>query len=323
MTSAGQRGAARAAFKPARKSVVRVNANVASWTCGEKPRVPEEQMSAMHMTHEALAHNLAVTLSAYLRSSFTVSLDEVQEAVPDEFAKDMADPAYVATLRLGSPEALGVLHLELPLATTILDLLLGGDGSTDLIERDLTDIETEILRAADKLIAEEIEKAWQLTAGVRCQAGRRIRPAETAQVLRANKRLLVSKLKMEVGPAQGTLTLAFPEPVLTLILRKLNAKAAPRPAAAAPVSPRLRERVMDCRFLVEMTLPGMVIAARDLMALEPGGVLVLRHHTEQPGLIGIAGQPKFTAYPVRHGPQRGARIVECVEPRAAAEEEKL
>ena len=65
---------------------------------------------------------------------------------------------------------------------------------------------------------------------------------------------------------------------------------------------------MDCPFQTQLQLPPTPVTVRELLRLEPGSVLMLRHRAQAPGILRVAGKDLFAAYPVRSGSARGAQI---------------
>jgi flagellar motor switch protein FliM len=71
---------------------------------------------------------------------------------------------------------------------------------------------------------------------------------------------------------------------------------------------QLRERLLESRFAARLNLPSCLLSIRQLVALEPGSVLVLPKRANDPVHLDVAGKAMFLAYPVRFGSKRGARI---------------
>jgi flagellar motor switch protein FliM len=57
-----------------------------------------------------------------------------------------------------------------------------------------------------------------------------------------------------------------------------------------------------------LELPPTAVPVRELLQLQPGSVLMLRHRAQAPALLRVAGKELFMAYPVRSGATRGAQI---------------
>ena len=77
-----------------------------------------------------LARNLTHNLAAWLRTRFQVNLVSAEQIQFNEFLPRIPEISYVASVRLEPLGALSVLQLDLGLAPPIIDLLLGGRGTT-------------------------------------------------------------------------------------------------------------------------------------------------------------------------------------------------
>lgn len=73
-------------------------------------------------------------------------------------------------------------------------------------------------------------------------------------------------------------------------------------------APPIRERILDCDMEVSAELPGLKVAVRDLIALQPGSVLKLRAPINTPGMLTAGGLGIFEAVPVRKGSQKAAQL---------------
>ena len=71
---------------------------------------------------------------------------------------------------------------------------------------------------------------------------------------------------------------------------------------------QVRMLLMDCPFQAQLELPPTPVTVKELLQLQPGSVLMLRHRAQAPGTLRVAGKELFMAYPVRSGSIRGAQI---------------
>jgi flagellar motor switch protein FliM len=84
---------------------------------------------------------------------------------------------------------------------------------------------------------------------------------------------------------------------------------------------QLRALLLESRFAVDLSLPASPLSIREVVALEPGKVLVLPKRIQEPAHLNVAGKPMFRAYPIRHGSGRGARVERRMPMRASVKGE--
>jgi flagellar motor switch protein FliM len=107
----------------------------------------------------------------------------------------------------------------------------------------------------------------------------------------------------------GSFQLLLPPSFINFLIKQADADQ-PRKQSKLRYFPAtgIRERILDCDFVVAADLPGMRVSVRDLIALQPGCVLKLRAPVRAPGMLTVEGQEIFEAAPVRNGAQKAAQL---------------
>ena len=123
-------------------------------------QITHEQLRAIGTVNDLFARNLMHTMGAWLRTNFQVRTAAAKQMTYTEYLNRPKDLSYVCSIRMEPLGALGLLELDLSLASPIVDLLLGGVGRGGTA-RDLTDIEDAILTSVTELIVRELNSAWQ------------------------------------------------------------------------------------------------------------------------------------------------------------------
>jgi len=91
-------------------------------------QISNDQMRAISSVNDLFARNLMHTLGAWLRTPFKMKLVAGEQLPFSEFLERLSSPSYVCSIRLEPLGAVGLLELELALASPIVDVLLGGVG---------------------------------------------------------------------------------------------------------------------------------------------------------------------------------------------------
>src|ERR1700678_2631651 len=123
-------------------------------------QISNDQMRAISSVNDLFARNLMHTMGAWLRTPFKMKLVAGEQLPFSEFLERLSSPSYICSIRLEPLGAVGLLELELPLASPIVDVLLGGVGRA-WPTRELTDIEEAILTSVVQLAVKELNLAWQ------------------------------------------------------------------------------------------------------------------------------------------------------------------
>ncbi len=271
-------------------------------------QISNDQMRAISTVNDLFARNLMHSLGGWLRTPFRVKLVAGEQLPFSEFLERLPALAYVCSVRLEPLGAVGLLEVDLSLATPIVDVLLGGVGRAGG-RRELTDIEEAIMTAVVELIVQELTLAWQ-PVGLEFALERRETEAQAARAMTLGEKTLCVSFEVRMPEVQGVLNLCLPAVVLNAILRRLIAEGdRPRRRSKDAVA-RIRELMGQAKMGIALQLPPIRLRASEVASLEPGTVLRLSVPRHESSEVRIGGLRLAKARPVRSGEHRGA-LLEC------------
>jgi flagellar motor switch protein FliM len=185
-------------------------------------QISNDQMRAISTVNDLFARNLMHSLGGWLRTPFRVKLVAGEQLPFSEFLERLPALAYVCSVRLEPLGAVGLLEIDLSLATPIVDVLLGGVGNAGE-RRELTDIEEAIMTAVVELVIQELTQAWQ-PVGLEFALEKRETEAQAARAMSLGEKTLCVSFEVRMQEVQGVLNLCLPAVVLNAILRRLIAE---------------------------------------------------------------------------------------------------
>lgn len=293
---------AAAAGKSRARAVARCNFH----TVGQ---ISREEIGAMARLHESFTRNLNHSLGAYLRVVLEVKLDSVEQLTYSEFLKRVPEVTYLASLRMMPLDSAAAVQMDLNIAFPIIDLLLGGKGGADFEAREVTDIEEGILENVMRLVARELQAVWEPVLPQEFEFEQRWQTAQIQQFMSPNERVLVIAFDVRMAEANGKLHMLVPALASNALLRRLSLEWSVQKRRGTPEEQaRIRGRLLQCPFPVELELPGGITSVRELMALEPNHVLPLNLPLDSPAYLSVAGLRLYTATPARSGGLRASQI---------------
>jgi flagellar motor switch protein FliM len=215
---------------------------------------------------------------------------------------------YLATCTLTPANATALLQMDLSVAFPLIDVLLGGEGKGPPPERQITAIEEQILETVMRIICRELETAWQILP---LQFAFEERPpaSQVQHLMPTDERTLSLSFELSVAESRGTLNLVFPAIVSHALLRKMAANLSRARRRIQPDSQRLRTRLLECPFTLELGARIGNVPLREMMRLSPGQLLLLRASVEQPAELQTTGHAMFMAMPARRGASRVAQVL--------------
>lgn len=272
-------------------------------------------LSAHHLRdvttlHESFVRRLSTSLGAYLRVGFEMNLVAAEKLKFDEYLGPIGDLTYFASFHILPVGARAALQVDLALVYPIVDLVLGGRGDPiDL--RGLTEIEEQIFETVVRLIARDLQTTWAPVLELDFQFEQRLHRSQLQGLMLPMESVLSLNFEIRLPEAGGSLSLAFPAAVANALLRKLSMSVShSQPIPSQENQHRLRQRLLGCEMMMDLSLPLSPLPVRDLISLEPGRILTFPKRVREPIHLSVAGKPAFLAFPVCNGARRAARIVQ-------------
>jgi len=304
-----------ALFEAARSSApeasrTEVRARVTPFNFSSAGQISIDQLRAISMLNDLFARNLTHNLAAWLRTRFQVNLVSAEQIQFNEFLLRIPEISYVCSVRLEPLGVSSVLQVDLGLAPTIIDLLLGGEGRDGPL-KELTDIEESILASVVEIVCRELTVAWQ-PVGLSFGFERRQMQTQVARIIPVTEKTLCLSFEIRMPHSSGLLNLAFPAVVANTILRRLTSDWGRRRHHSAETRERMSASARRISFGCSLQLPTVRLAASELENLEPGSVLRLNLPANTLPVWRVAGQRLAPAEAIRQGPHRAARIEEPI-----------
>jgi flagellar motor switch protein FliM len=283
-------------------------------------RLSNENARALTALHEKFALNVTTSLELYLGASLNLKLLSLEQMAILDYVSGMAANSYLLPCALNVMESNILIEIDLALIFPIIDLLLGGAGTAANNEREMTDIDEEIVQSVTSLIVSQVERAWK-TLDLTLTAGRPIKQAMIQQVFTANDKLVLLMFEMTVGETTAPFRIVLPTSFVGFLLRHLNAMQSKKTSSRGPLrSPSLRERILDCDFKISADITQMRVLVKDLVELKPGKILKMNAPVRRPGRITVDEIEIFEALLVRNGTRKAAQLsARSLEPAATKE----
>ncbi len=279
-------------------------------------RLSNESARALKTLHESLARNLMNSLDVYLGTALEVKLTSLEQMSMEDYRAGLRQNGYVLPCALAPASHTMLLELDPPLLYTMIDLLLGGAGTSVEEHREFTEIDEAILQGVAALIAQQVERAWQ-PIGVSVTPGSTVRPNMVHKLFPPTEKVLLVRFEVGLAGMTGFLHVAFPASIGGHLVR--NIKADPS-SARGPVRyfPRLplEERILDCKFTLAGGLPEVRVPVRELAALAVGAVFRLGAPVDSAGRLFLENKDFYEAAPVRSGKKKA---IELIAPLPAAD----
>jgi flagellar motor switch protein FliM len=283
-------------------------------------RLSNENARALTALHEKFALNVTTALELYLGATLQLKLLSLEQMAIVDYVAGLSPNCYLVPCALNVMESNFLMEMDVALVFPIIDLLLGGVGAASAEERELSEIDEEIMQSVTALMVQQVERSWR-TLNLSLTPGRCIKPGLLQQVFLVNEKLVLLMFEMTVAGINGSFNMVLPTSFVGFLLRHLRASQSKKVSSLHTVrNPTLRERILDCDFVVAADITEMRVLVRDLVGLKPGNVLKLKAPVKNPARITVEGVEIFDALPVRNGTRKAAQLTNrSVEPAVTRE----
>jgi flagellar motor switch protein FliM len=293
---------------------------VQAWDVRQAGQIGREQLRAINQLHELFARNLTTSVGGYLRLAFDCSLVSAEHLSYREFLQRVPEKTYLASIELAPVGAVAVLQLDLAIVFPIIDVMLGGEGKSTEITRDITEIEEQVLEGVIRIMCRELQTSWQAIS-LQFNFGARQQILQTQRLMPPDEKNLCLSFEIKMSETRGTLNLAVPAVVSNALLRKIAADFRyERPRGPIEARLRIQKKLLNCLFPVELSMPGLQVPLQNLTDLAPGHLLLFSKDASDPAVMMLGDVCLCSATPVRVGTRRAARVLSLDAPLPAAGE---
>jgi flagellar motor switch protein FliM len=130
-----------------------------------------------------------------------------------------------------------------------------------------------------------------------------------ASLIAPNEKVLFLQFEIQMGEQTATWALILPAMVSSALTRKVELEIARSGNGKSQENERrMRERLMNSRFRLELSLPPSTVSVGKLANLKAGQVVVLKQRASDPLHFNLAEIKLFQASAVSCGARRGAQI---------------
>jgi len=245
--------------------------------------LPAEQMAFVRAIQEDFLRGFARQVANRLETPVEAHMSAMQRVSRSTFLHSQEDGGHMLVLETEPAGSQVLVAFSAGLAACFLRSLLGAPPAADAGPSALTEIELYILHEVFDLLVEEANRAWKS-----CGIAFRVGSTETPDATAGQESMLVASCRVDMDETQEGFRIAVPA-----FLARLAALHALRGSTGAAPGISILASLRHARLRVEAVLPGSTVSMADLLAMEPGHLLMLSRAAGSPLECRINGKPKF------------------------------
>ncbi len=258
-------------------------------------RVSKDQMRTLQNLHEGYARLLSTTLSSYLRTLVEVDIVSVDQLTYSEFVMSVANPSCIYIFQMEPLEGAAIFEVNPNLVFFIVDRLFGGQGRPIDHNRELTDIEKNVLNKIVERALLNLKEVWEHVGIFTPKVDSYETNPQFVQIAPPNETIILISLEVRMKHGSGLISLCFPFIMLETVISKLSGESwISGQRTTTQETRRVLETELNSTELPVTSIIGEAkLKLRDLLQLQNGDVVVLDKLADSDLTIKISGKPKF------------------------------
>ena len=183
----------------------------------------KEQISTLQIIHGNFARLMSTDISTRLRMSVTATVISVTQETFEEFVGSIFPPTFITVIRSDTLDGEAMLQMDLSIVFSIIDRLLGGNGTPLSTLRQLTDVEKQLMQKVMLDVLDRLRESWTNIVDLMPVIEFIESNPQFAQIVPPNDVVATIKIEINILDTTGNLKLCIPYSSIETISHKLNA----------------------------------------------------------------------------------------------------
>jgi flagellar motor switch protein FliM len=276
------------------------------------------QLQTLRTLHENFTRLLNNSLSVYLRTRVEATIVSIEQISYGDFIASIGIPSILSIYSMDPLPGSGIVQVDLNLVFSIIDRLLGGPGWFPQKLRDLTDIERTLMQRFMARMLNSYRESWNylLTLSLKIEA-LDSNPQFIPRIIPLDQIVAYVSMELKVGDMAGVMNFCLPYLVLQSISTQLtDFQWSPTVIAGRGMTEediqQLARNVEKAEVDVQVELGRTTVSLRDLVALQPGDLILFDKPTDAALVARINDREKFQVYPGVHKDRLAVQVSDVI-----------
>lgn len=278
------------------------DSKVKSYDFSSPKKVTRENIKLISGIYESYARIVSSYLTAVLRLFCEIEVEQIDESIFYEYNNALSDSVLMCVVDFVMPEtkkSFGqiLVNVSKPLAFSIIDKLMGGDGDDFKYERDFTDIELSILDNLLRQIMNQMQDAWQNTVPIAVEFNKIETNARFIQNIGYNDTVLLIVLDTVVKNLSDKITVCIPTMTIDEIFKKSESVLRMGRKMSDGQAEKDKEAIMEYLKASHLNVVGILggteLSLHDVLNIQVGDVIVLDDKTDEDVILKVEEKTWF------------------------------
>ena len=277
----------------------------------------KDQIRTLYMLHESFARLLNTYMSSHLRTLVNVDVASVEQLTYQEFVQSLVNPSVITIL--GVPPLKGniIFEISTEIAFAYLDRVFGGDGTTAIKSRVLTEIEDAVMRRFVNSAMERFKESWSNVTPMNPILEATESNPQFTQIVPPNDMVVIITMNTKLGEVEGFMNICIPYLVLEPIMSKLTTTFWVAASAAkddkSGYAEIIRKKLNKTKVPFVVEVGRVQISIREFLTLGFGDVLQLNTKVKEDFPCMVGSNAKFLCRPGTFGKKLAVQITQVVQ----------
>lgn len=277
----------------------------------------KDHLRTLTNMHEQFARYATTSLSAQLRTLVHLHVASVDQLTYEEFVRSIPSPTTMGIIAMDPLKGQAVLEIDPSITFTIVDRIFGGRGEVMKMNRELTEIENQVMDTIMVKMLANLREAWATVIDLRPRiVNIELNPNFTSVVAPTEMVVLVT-LETKVSDVEGMVNLCLPYLTIEPIVNKLSAQywyANVKRGYSRENFNMIKERLSTILIDVIAQLGSVEVSVKDVIDLQVGDTIKLHNSKITDDLLlKIGNKEKFFCRPGVMGKRMAVQIKKQIE----------
>lgn len=275
----------------------------------------KEHLRTLEIIFEHYGRLVSTNLPVYLRKNVQVNVASSETVTFSEFTNSLSNPVILGIVDFQPLQGNIIIDLSTNLAYTMIDRMLGGQGTPLEKSRDFSEIELSIIEKMLVVCMQLMRDPWKNVMDISPVLDKVETNSQFAQIISPNDMVAIVTLNMKIGEVQGFMNMCLPYFTLEDIMDKLNTRywyANMQEVADEDYEEHISSLIRRVDIPIKAVLGKSIITVSDFTNLQVGDVIRLDTHVDSELPVYVGNIRKFTALPGASKDNYAARVVSVI-----------
>jgi flagellar motor switch protein FliM len=289
--------------------------SVTSFFFGQKTAIRAGALPGLDLINEHLASQLSFKMSQKVGREVHVQPKMTTNQIFGRFLHALDPPIFINILRVEPSQSMALISIDGEIMYQILEGFFGGVGDSERPFRNFSPFEMKVIDRIMDVTREQIELSWKkLDESFNLILTRWENQPQFAAVMPLDETVFLISFTIEVGDAEGVLTICYPSVILELFKQQLKVGFQQKDKVEG--STAWMESLVHELGLVPLSVAPVIskeeMSVGDMVNLKKGDIITLSHDMSEEMSIDVEGITKFKGLAGVIDGKRAVRVTEVV-----------